>query len=295
MLLRQVLVLCGSVGFARGYTLPLSASRPAASLAGVSLPRVRDGETIDLGDALRSSAGRTMLVLGTHAADFNAVEYMQRVRTFLPQLTEEKGIDRCLMVVNGDAAQCAKLAELVDLPAAVELLADPAGAAGRAFGVSRGFRPDDDGLNPYAKLFVMGVFGGPAAWNTLPAVLTGYFGNPKGRREWIDASLKQGQLAGRWPAVLELGNDGSIVANKFDDTPLLSGWGVRPFELATLRLQNLIGVQLKNYDTLAPADKRCLTQLGGCTVVGPGGDALYSWVDNGLCDVPDMHDLMDAL
>jgi hypothetical protein len=50
-------------------------------------------------------------------------------------------------------------------------------------------------------------------------------------------------------------------------------------QLATLRLQNLIGVQGQNWDALKPTDPRCLTQLGGCTVVGEGGETLFSWVD----------------
>jgi len=38
------------------------------------------------------------------------------------------------------------------------------------------------------------------------------------------------------------------------------------------------------------------TQLGGCAVVGAGGEPLYSWVDGGLCDlVPDFELLLDAL
>ena len=56
-------------------------------------------------------------------------------------------------------------------------------------------------------------------------MLTGYLGDPNGKREWIEASLKQGQDKGRWPAPLELGADGAITANAFDTTPLLSGWG----------------------------------------------------------------------
>jgi hypothetical protein len=54
-------------------------------------------------------------------------------------------------------------------------------------------------------------------------------------------------------------------------------------------------VQLKHWDALAPVDDRCLTQLGGCTVVGPGGEPIYSWLDQGLCDVPDMHTLLENL
>lgn len=56
-----------------------------------------------------------------------------------------------MMVVNGEAAACEKLAGLVDLPSDIELLSDPTGEAGRRFGVSRGFRPDDAGLSPFAK------------------------------------------------------------------------------------------------------------------------------------------------
>ena len=76
--------------------------------------------------------------------------------------------------------------------------------------------------------------------------------------------------------------------------PLVGGWGVRPFELATMRLQNLI-MQISRYGELGPVDDRCLTQLGGCTVVGAGGEAIYSWVDRGLCDLPDFEDILSVL
>ena len=79
-----------------------------------------------------------------------------------------------MMVVNGMPPACEKLAQLVDLPEAIELYADPTGEAGRRFGVSRGFRADDTKLSAFAKLFVMGIIGGPGAWATLPAVLIGY-------------------------------------------------------------------------------------------------------------------------
>jgi len=275
-----------------GLVVPLTAAKPAASLAGLQLPRVSDGERVDLGGALAASTGKTMLVLGTYAADFNMVEYCQRVRHFLPDL-QAKGVDRCMMVVNGEVPACTALAEMVDLPAAVELYADPTGEAGRRFGVSRGWRPDED-ISPFLKLFVVGIGLGPP-WGTLPAVLTGYFGNPNGKRDWIEAALAQGQLAGRWPAVLELAEDGTITKNKFDDFVGFGGWGRRPLELATLRLQNLIGVQGQKWEALKPADDRCLTQLGGCVVTGAGGEPIFSWVDQGLCDIPDFQDLLDTL
>ena len=276
-----------------GLVVPLPAAAPARALKGLTLPRVSDGTPVDLGVALAETKGKTMLILGTHPADFNAIEYGQRVRAFWPEL-QEKGVDRCILVMNGDKASCAKLAELLDLPSKVEVVSDPSGEAGRRFGVSRGFRPDDEQLWPNLKLFVVGIGLGPPL-GTLPAVLSGYVGAPNGRRDWIEKALLQGQLAGRWPPVLQLAEDGSVLKNRFDNFPLLSGWGRRPLELATLRLQNLIGIQILKWNELKPVDDRCLTQLGGCTVVGPGGEAIYSWVDRGLCDVPDMPEVLQVL
>lgn len=273
--------------------VPLLAAKPAASLSGLSLPRVGDGELVDVGAALASATGKTMLVLGTYAADFNMIEIAQRVRCFWPQL-QEKGVTRCMMVINGNPPACSMLAKLLDLPEEIEILSDPEGEAGRRFGVSRGWRPDDAGLSPLLKLTVVGLGWGPP-WMTLPAVLPGYFGDPNGRREWIEESLKQGQLAGRWPSVLELAEDGSLKRNKFDDFPLLGSWGRRPLELATLRLQNLVSIQFKHWNELKPTDDRCLTQLGGCTVVGPSGEPIYSWIDQGLCDIADMYEVLGAL
>ena len=74
------------------------------------------------------------------------------MRTFYPDL-KERGVSRVMVVVNGEAPACTKLAELLDLPAEIELFSDPTGEAGRSFGVSRGFRPDDAGLR-YTKMSV---------------------------------------------------------------------------------------------------------------------------------------------
>ena len=279
-------------GACTSLVVPMTAAKPAASLDGVSVTRVSDGTPFDLGAALASSSSKTLLMLGTHAADFNTVEYIQRASAAWAQL-KGKGVDQVLMVVNGEPAQCSKLASMLEPPEEMVLLSDPTGEAGRRFGVSRGFRPDDAGLSAYVKLFVVGIGLGPP-WGTLPAVGIGYVGSPGGRREWIETSLKQGVKAGRLAYMAELDDAGNMVGNKFDSLPILGSWGVRPFELASLRLQNLLDVQLKHWEELKPSDERCLTQLGGCALVGPGGEPLFSWVDRGLCDLPDMEDVLDA-
>merc|ERR1719424_1882829 len=95
----------------------------------------------------------TLVIFGTYPADFNMIEYAQKMRHYWPQL-KAKGVDSGLIVVNGSPDSCKRLAEILDLPADVELLSDEAGEAGRLFGVSTGWLPDSD-LNPYLKLLGM--------------------------------------------------------------------------------------------------------------------------------------------
>ena len=102
------------------------------------------------------------------AQDFNAIEYLQKVRFYLPRL-RDAGVSRVACVLTADAAQCRTLAELLDVPDDVELFSDPTGEAGRKYGVNRGFRPDDDALSPYVKLFVVGIGLGPPWGTLLPA------------------------------------------------------------------------------------------------------------------------------
>ena len=130
-------------------------------------------------------------------------------------------------------------------------------------------------------------------------MLSGYVGSPGGRRAWIEAALKQGQLAGRKPGplpdILDLSASGEVLGNKFDDFPLVGGWGVRPLELATLRLQNLVGVQMAHWDALKPDNLATLTQLGGCVLSDGNGGVAYEWTDPGICAVANFEDILKAL
>ena len=85
------------------------------------------------------------------AADFNMIEYAQRLTHYLPKL-EARGVSRVVCICNGQPASCKLMAELV---------ADEDGALGRAYGVSRGWLADTDELelgetkvplSPYVKL-----------------------------------------------------------------------------------------------------------------------------------------------
>lgn len=274
--------------------LPGTRALLAGRMVPQAWPESRPDSMTDLGQALTAGPGISLLVLGTYPADFNMIEYAQLLRHYLPQL-QAKGVTRTMAVVNGPPSACAKLASLLDLPAEVELFADEAGEAGREFGVSRGWRPDDDGINPYLKLLAMLV--GLGAGSTLPSVITGYLGNPRGTHGWITSALAQGQAAGRWPQAaldLEPGTE-LVVRNAFDELPLVGGWGRRPLELATLRLQTMLGVSLSNWSPLKPTDERCLTQLGGLVAVDADGRVVYEWRDGGICNVCNFEALLEAL
>ena len=159
-------------------------------LKGLKAIKVKNLEEIDVGCSIEALQGGKMIIFGTYAADFNMIEYAQRIRYYIPQL-KDKGISSFLMVVNGSPAAAQKMAELVDLPGDVVLLSDSKGLLGQAFGCSKGWRPEDL-TNPYVKLF--GMLFGLGAWATLPSVIGGYIGNPFTPQPWIEDALSQGQV-----------------------------------------------------------------------------------------------------
>lgn len=104
-----------------------------------------------------------------------------------------------------------------------------------------------------------------------------------------------GQKQGRWPdTALEIAADGSV-QNKFAELPVVGSWPRRPLELATLRLQSMLGISLANWQQLAPDEAALeagvLTQLGGCLLVNED-KAIYEWKDPGICAVANFEDIM---
>ena len=92
--------------------------------------------------------------------------------------------------------------------------------------------------------------------------------------------------------------DGETYA--FEALPLVGNWGRRPLELATLRLQNMVGLSLARWGELKPDDKfidgsGVLTQLGGCVLLDASGGVAYEWKDNGICATADFETLVARL
>jgi hypothetical protein len=116
-----------------------------------------------------------MVIFGTYAADFNAIEYAQRLRYYWPQLKEKCGISKCALILNCSPEAAKAMTAQVDLmtdatsASDVTLLVDKNGHAGRKFGVERGWLPETEDISPFLKLF--GMLWGLGAWATLPAVI----------------------------------------------------------------------------------------------------------------------------
>ena len=280
-------LLCGAV-------------RAFAPLAGVKVTSVKSGEQVDLGEYLTSDIERrSLFVFGTYAADFNSIEYAQRLRYYLPRLKEEHGVTQFGFLLNCRPDAAIALMEQVDLATdEIDLFVDNEGEAARRWGVERGWLPENKDINPFAKLF--GMLWGLGAWATLPAVIGGYLGNPLVPQPWIEDAMAVGQRKGRWPDnALDIAADGAI-KNKFSELPLVGDWPRRPLELATLRLQSMLGISLANWKDLAPdkeaLDCGVLTQLGGCMVIESStGETLFKWRDPGICAVANFEDIMSDL
>ena len=136
-----------------------------APLKGVIVKSVDSGNDVDLGDFLSStdSNSRSLLVLGTYAADFNAIEYAQRLRYYTSPLKEKCGISKFGLLLNCRPEAAKLLAECVELDTnLVQLFVDPTGQAGRVYGVERGWLPENNDVNPFLKLF--GMLWGLGAW-----------------------------------------------------------------------------------------------------------------------------------
>ena len=284
---------------------PNTKLRSIEKVTGATVTSVASNKSVELSDFLKTGQNKSMIIFGTYAADFNAIEYAQRLRYYLPSL-KERGIEKIGFILNCDADAAKKVVQLVDLKtdatsdeSTVELLIDPTGEAGRKFEVGKGWRPDDDTMSPYLKLF--GMLFGLGAWATLPAVIGGYIGNPFFGQPWIEDALAVGQQNNRFPSnALEMDESGVVKVNKFKELPVVGEWERRPLELATLRLQNMVDISIKYWKELAPSEDALnagvLTQLGGCLIVDSNtGEELFRWRDPGICAVANFEDILEKI
>jgi len=248
------------------------------------------GEEVKLG-AIVGMDGNSILVCLSHFGDFNAWEVAQQYINAV----EKKSIPsdtRIVLVGIGshDSAKCfARALDLEKHKESIVLLADEKASVTEDLGCYKGWLAIDKthaeeypatDVNPYIKLFGMIFgFGSPG---TIQKVLYGYLGDKNGgepSRSWVIRSLLSGSKQGRWPSLTE---------EAFDGIP--SNSGLRPFELATLRLQTGLFV-VRNWGALGPADGDLFTRMGG-TFIFSSGKCKYEFFDKGILNYAPINDVL---
>ena len=190
-----------------------------------------------------ASGRRRLVVLLSQLGDFDSLEYAQALAPALPRL-ETAGI--ALLVIGiGDAAGADRFCAYTGFPRPL-LQVDAEPELHRHLGLYSGLETP---AGPWPSLLLMCA--GIGSPGTLAEVIRGYSGDR------------------RAPARLE--------------SPLFDRLGrgyQRPFELATVRLRNMVEV-IGRWRTYVPSDAH-LTQRGGTFLLEADDTLLYSHCDRGI-------------
>ena len=187
---------------------------------------------------------RRLVVLLSQLGDFDSLEYAQALADALPEL-EAAGI-RLLAIGIGEEAGAARFCGFTGLPREL-LQVEPTPRLHQALGLNPGLQTPG---GPWPALLLMCA--GVGSPGTLAEVLRGYTG---------DRSAPQRLES---PLFALAGGEGFQ----------------RPFELATVRLRNMVEV-LGHWRTYVPRDD-FLTQRGATYLLERDDSLLYSFEDRGL-------------
>mgnify|MGYP003337383265 FL=1 len=192
---------------------------------------------------MESGQRRLVLVL-SQLGDFDSMEYAQALVPVLPRL-EAAGISTCAIAI-GDAAGAERFCGFTGFPRRA-LQVEPTAELHQALGLYAGLQTPG---GPWPALLLMCA--GIGSPGTLQEVLRGYSG---------DRTAPQ-RL--NLPLFRAAGGEGFQ----------------RPFELATVRLQNMVEV-LGHWRTYVPRDD-FITQRGGTFLLEADDSLLYSHRDRGI-------------
>lgn len=196
-----------------------------------NLVSVADKSEVSMASLVNKPRNGFILIFLTHLGDLASFELAQQAVYYLPQI-KETGIQVTAICPGATLDNADLFCRLTRFPAE-KLYIDTSAKLYESLQFSKGFMPEQKSIPPYAKLLpmLMGI-GSPG---TIPEVLRGYIGDKTAPSSWIRESLRL------------------VEQKQFD---VLGQNYQRPFELATIRLQNMIDV-LKNWQQLSPEDKVC--------------------------------------
>lgn len=230
----------------------------AATKSDVKLSRVLGG----------AKNGYVLLFL-THLGDLASFELAQQAIYYLPQIQSSE-VKLAAICPGASLASADEFCRLTNFPAE-SLFIDSTAHLYEELMFSKGFLPENKQVSPYLKLLpmLMGI-GSPG---TIPEVLRGYIGDRNAPSAWIRESLRL------------------VEQRQFD---VLGQNYQRPFELATIRLQNMMDV-LQNWQKLSPIDTRLLTQLGGAYILAVDGEVQFEHRDTGILNYVDLRKALKAI
>ncbi|MEW5308289.1 MAG: hypothetical protein WDW38_000259 [Sanguina aurantia] len=244
----------------RDFTHVTHASSEYQTLQGYIVTRVSDDSQLPLLSLVQPAPGsKVVIAFLTHFADLTSWEYAQKLVKILPTL-QAQGVD-LIAVGLGSTASAQEFARILDFPLD-RLFADPDGSMYRTLGFSPGFGADMD-ISAYAKLLPM--LAGIGSPGTFQEVIRGYIGDRSSKPVFDQAT-------------------------PFD---VLGTGYQRPFELATLRLFNMVGI-LPKWSSLSPAKESLLTQQGG-TIAFQDANLLFRHDDSGILKYTDVNELLRVL
>lgn len=221
--------------------------------------KASSGDPVQLVSTWDASHGNKVVIsFMTHFADLSSWELAQKWVKVIPTL-EASGV-KFIAVGLGSVTNAQEFARVLKFPTD-RLYADPDGSAYRALGFSPGFGEGLE-ISPYAKLLpmLMGI-GSPG---TMQEVFRGYVGDQNSKPVFDSPT-------------------------PFD---ILGSGYQRPFELATLRLFNMMGI-IPKWSDLSPAKTELLTQQGG-TLILSGTTVLYKHVDAGILKYTDVNEVLQT-
>ena len=237
------------------------------ALGGVEVIRASDGVATAVNDGVIPSRGRVLACFLTQFGDFDSWELAQ---TLVDDIERLKAEGVTLVAIGIGSVEAARsFAKRTRFPLE-NLYADPEARTHAALGFAPGlgrkggaFEWIEDKapfVNGYAKLLLMCA--GIGSPGTLPAVFGGYFGSKDKDQIFVEGS-----------------NLDVPTIRKAMKVTLGEGY-LRPFELATLRLNNMIEI-LNNWEELTPKDTNLLIQRGGA-IVFDNGKAAFRHDDQGI-------------